>query len=898
MAFRKTMICIAAVVLTALVFHAAIGAGSDEGGATSHAVSVNASGDEAASIPDFDGDGTIGFGDLLIFAAAFGSSRGDEKYNATYDLNDDGEIGFADLLIFAENFGRKAPSARTGGSGGDGSVENHRIALSFAVSENSLTAGQAFRLLTTVRHRNQTDETLYPLLYYYRSNDATVDWRTDAYIYNDYGRSIPSLNPSATRTASLDWLAPPYAGTYYYGVCVYIWGSLLCSSGVPVTVEGSEGGSPDLIVASLESSHSSLTPRAGFALSGTFENTGTGTATPTPWRYYLSTDATIDTTDTPIDGPGPGNISVLSRLGAGQTRRWTHHMSAPAEAGTYYYGVCIVPPLGETNISNNCSAGVPVTVVGGGSPDLIVAGPLIRDYRPNTGEFLILTPVVNIGEGLAAATTKRWYRSTDATIDATDTQIRATTVDFSLYAAYDLGGEYQETAPTTPGTYYYGACVDPVPGERDTNNNCSEGVPMNVGVPDLAVGLAYVSTSAPLTGQSFTLTATAKNQGPTRAGSTTLRYYRSHDATIDATDTPIGADNVGSLTGFDGLVSGPGSRLAASGTSRQSISVSAPSTPRTYYYGACADTVPGEANTDNNCSAGVYVRVVPSGADPFHIELVFLDDFADEHEDLFRQAARRWETIITEGLPDVDFSANPFRLDESNLVDDTVDDLRIFVRDDADAGVAGYAGPNYVRSGNPTGLPAVGGVSINSSYIENFQEHNGLRQEEHVLRNLMVHEIAHVLGMGPLWSNLGLLHDRSGDAYFSGERAIQAFNAAGGENYGGNKVPVELRGVSCGIPAHWRAEVFKGNERVFRAETMEPTIEEGHALSAITIQSIADLGYVVDVSRADPYRLPASVNFAQPPAAKAAAGHAFELEDLGPIYVGDEQGQIIRTIEP
>ena len=36
------------------------------------------------------------------------------------------------------------------------------------------------------------------------------------------------------------------------------------------------------------------------------------------------------------------------------------------------------------------------------------------------------------------------------------------------------------TAPLTSGTYYYGACVDPVPGESDTGNNCSRAVPVHV----------------------------------------------------------------------------------------------------------------------------------------------------------------------------------------------------------------------------------------------------------------------------------------------------------------------------------------------------------------------------------------------------------------------------------
>ena len=36
------------------------------------------------------------------------------------------------------------------------------------------------------------------------------------------------------------------------------------------------------------------------------------------------------------------------------------------------------------------------------------------------------------------------------------------------------------TAPAAVGTYYYGACVDGVPGESDRANNCSESVEVQV----------------------------------------------------------------------------------------------------------------------------------------------------------------------------------------------------------------------------------------------------------------------------------------------------------------------------------------------------------------------------------------------------------------------------------
>ena len=46
------------------------------------------------------------------------------------------------------------------------------------------------------------------------------------------------------------------------------------------------------------------------------------------------------------------------------------------------------------------------------------------------------------------------------------------------------------TAPSTPGTYYYGACVDVVSDETDATNNCSPAVTVKVGAapaPDLVV---------------------------------------------------------------------------------------------------------------------------------------------------------------------------------------------------------------------------------------------------------------------------------------------------------------------------------------------------------------------------------------------------------------------------
>ena len=113
--------------------------------------------------------------------------------------------------------------------------------------------------------------------------------------------------------------------------------------------------------------------------------------------------------------------------------------------------------------------------------------------------------------------------------------------------------------------------------------------------PDLVVDAPTVNNSSPDAGASFTLSATVRNQGDGGSSSTTLRYYRSTDGTITRSDTSVGTDSV--------------FRIDASGTSDESISLTAPDSADAYYYGACVDAVSGESDATNNCSTGVEVNV-------------------------------------------------------------------------------------------------------------------------------------------------------------------------------------------------------------------------------------------------------------------------------------------------
>ena len=260
-----------------------------------------------------------------------------------------------------------------------------------------------------------------------------------------------------------------------------------------------------------------------------------------------------------------------------------------------------------------------------------------------------------------------------------------------------------------------------------------------------------------------------------------------------------------------------------------------------------------------------YERLFPDS--PFDIELVFLDDFTADEQKVWHRIARRWESAIQMDFPDYTFSDtwSTTRVDYSILIPagEQIDDLRIYVAkfDSSPGGAAGYGGPSLLRSSS---MPIIGLIDIKQEYSTPFDH----------LWNIGLHEIGHVLGIGTIWGNNGMLHHQNGDAHFAGSQAIAAFNRAGGTDYQGAKVPVDRYG------GHWHRSVLSGE-----LMSISP---QNNILSAITLGALSDLGYTVDFSAADPYELPSPGRL--PGAAKPVADAVpfCSLEGLpAPVYVDD-----------
>ena len=133
-----------------------------------------------------------------------------------------------------------------------------------------------------------------------------------------------------------------------------------------------------------------------------------------------------------------------------------------------------------------------------------------------------------------------------------------------------------------------------------------------------------------------------------------------------------------------------------------------------------------------------------------------------------------------------------------------------------------------------------------------------------VFMDVVRHEIGHVLGFGAHpWREL--LRDpppsrsERTDVHFVGEEALAAFDSLGGGVYPGQRVPTQDKEpgfcFNCAIAGpHWRDVTDHG--LVFINELMAPGSHGGPiAASAVTLAALADMGWIVNMEAAEPYRL-------------------------------------------
>ncbi len=267
--------------------------------------------------------------------------------------------------------------------------------------------------------------------------------------------------------------------------------------------------------------------------------------------------------------------------------------------------------------------------------------------------------------------------------------------------------------------------------------------------------------------------------------------------------------------------------------------------------------------------------------DSFDFDMRFTGAVSSTVRSRLGEARDEWELVLRDTeLSDIRVNRTLRCLGISGYVG-TVDDHMLFAHVDSIDGEGGIlAVATYCYRRTSDGSPLLSATVIDEDDIEELAD-------EDALVPVAFHEMGHALGFPGYWFYNDLVDTLDADdPHFEGELAIEAFDDAGGDDYDGEKVPIQLR-----VYGHWR-------ESVFGDEIMSPRVRVGTdklPVSAITLQSFADVGYEVDVSRADDYELPGGTE-------KRPGGEAvFDLGNdvvWGPVVVLDTDGRVVRVIPP
>jgi hypothetical protein len=228
---------------------------------------------------------------------------------------------------------------------------------------------------------------------------------------------------------------------------------------------------------------------------------------------------------------------------------------------------------------------------------------------------------------------------------------------------------------------------------------------------------------------------------------------------------------------------------------------------------------------------------------PFTITIAFLGGLTTTQKNAFKAAARRWSKVIVGDLPKVVINGQ------------VIDDVLIEASGtpiDGTGNILGQAGPTHLRpasAGAAGFIPAKGRMQFDTADLAKMES-------DGTLKDVITHEMGHVLGIGTIWTNKGLLAgSTTNNPTFTGANAKKEYGKLKGT--GATPVPVENTGGAGTRNSHWR-------ETIFRNELMTGFVDASpNPMSRVTVASLRDLGYKVDFTKAESFALPNLLRLAE-----------------------------------
>ncbi len=245
-----------------------------------------------------------------------------------------------------------------------------------------------------------------------------------------------------------------------------------------------------------------------------------------------------------------------------------------------------------------------------------------------------------------------------------------------------------------------------------------------------------------------------------------------------------------------------------------------------------ADVLVKIDNYSNSTATYILTGFESKAEEPFNISLEFAGGLTAAQQAMMQAAAKSVEAMIAQGVPSA--------IVDGKIIDDINFKISLNTLDGL-GGTAARTKIDFMRYGSL--LPAQALTQFDAADVAELERTGQLF-------SVVQHELLHGLGFGNLWEAKGLV-DYAGTplARYNGANAVQAFKELGGLT---DDIALETMGDgSAGL--HW-------NEVLFQDEVMTYDLgfKEGadgqvvSPISTVTLASLADLGYQVNLNRATP----------------------------------------------
>lgn len=219
--------------------------------------------------------------------------------------------------------------------------------------------------------------------------------------------------------------------------------------------------------------------------------------------------------------------------------------------------------------------------------------------------------------------------------------------------------------------------------------------------------------------------------------------------------------------------------------------------------------------------------LLAASAAPFTISVNFGGGLTAGQQAIFTTAANTWMGLLPSYQPGISIAA--LNISASGVAIDGV------------GGILGSAGPNTLTNQSGYVLATAGEMQFDSADLSNM-ESNG------TLLPVILHEMAHVMGFGTLWTNNGVYIVNTGQ--YTGPNALSAYQTEFSQP-SATFVPVELGGGSGTANGHWN-EVDGGGcctgilstNGDMTYEIMTGWLNSGSYISRTTVGSFVDIGYL------------------------------------------------------